>query len=627
MDQRFLDAYNRELTYLREMGREFAQEYPKVAAKLSLDNLDQPDPHVERLIESFAFLSARIALRQDDDYSVFTQNLLDMIYPDYLQPTPSVGIVELGCNSNDTALAAGVTIGRGAPLKTAYQKGVRTHCEFRTCFDTTLWPVSVTGATFSTFIPELPPGKISANGLAGSLKLTLEAGAGKKFSELPIESLRLFLASDYVVSCKIYEHLLSRVAGIVVVYADGDSGSNASPVWAEGVGLSPDGFGAEEALFPFGNRSFTGNRLIREYFVLPQKFLFVSMGGLSSVLPRVDAARCDIYLLLNRLPEELVNTVNAACFRLNCTPVVNLFHRHCDRVFVSERQREFHVPADKTRAADFEIIQITKVIGIDAEYDREVEFHPFFHSPAGVSAAQSGTWYSVERRRRVLSQAERTRENRISYPGTEIFLSIVDHASLPFSPKLRQLAVEAWCSNRDLPLLIKSGVLESDLILQGESAVKSVRFLVEPTKPLPSLAEGVVSWRLINLLSFNYLSMLDMDPESAANTVRQLLKLHVADGGEVSLRQVNAVRKLSLRRVVRRVPLPGPLVYAQGIEARVLIDETLFEGGGGFMFGKVLEVLLSRMSSLNSFVETVIESMQRGEIKRWPARLGNSPLL
>ena len=186
MDPRLLDAYNRELTYLREMGREFAQEYPKVAAKLSLDNVDLPDPHVERLIESFAFLSARITLQQEEEFPKFTQHLLDMIYPDYLQPTPSTAIVEIESDTNDSALAGGIVLPRGSVLTTTYQKGMRTHCEFQTTMETTLWPIKIIDATFSPFIPKFVEERVSRASLAGSLRLTLEAGAGLKFNQLPI---------------------------------------------------------------------------------------------------------------------------------------------------------------------------------------------------------------------------------------------------------------------------------------------------------------------------------------------------------------------------------------------------------------------------------------------------------
>ena len=623
MDPRLLDAYNRELTYLREMGREFAQEYPKVAAKLSLDNVDLPDPHVERLIESFAFLSARITLQQEEEFPKFTQHLLDMIYPDYLQPTPSTAIVEIESDTNDSALAGGIVLPRGSVLTTTYQKGMRTHCEFQTTMETTLWPIKIIDATFSPFIPKFVEERVSRASLAGSLRLTLEVGAGLKFNQLPIKDLKLFLASDDVIASRIYEHLLARVCGVVV-----PNGSVEISTVCDAIKITPMGLNDNEALFPCNTRSFPGHRLIKEYFVLPQKFRFLSLDGLNVAFARIDSARCDIYFLLNRIQDELISTVDASNFRLNCTPVVNLFHHHCDRVFVSEKQREFHIIPDKTRTSDFEIIQINRVTGIDTQQGNEVVFQPFFSSPLGSMAkGQPSAYYASQRQKRTLSQSETLREKRVSYAGSEVFLSIVDHESLPFSPHLRQLSVEALCSNRDLPLFIKRGVFDTDLSLQEAPVKTTVRFLIEPTVPRPSLAEGIVSWRLINLLSLNYLSMIDAEPEVAANAIRQFLRLYVTSGDDVALRQIDAVRRLSFRRVVRRVPLSGPLVYAQGVEARLTLDESLFEGGGGFMFGKVLEVLFSQMSTINSFVETVVESLQRGEIKRWPARLGNSPLI
>lgn len=623
MDNRLLEAYNRELTYLREMGREFAQEYPKVAAKLSLDNVDVPDPHVERLIESFAFLSARISLQQEEEYPKFTQHLLDMIYPDYLQPTPSTAIVEIETDTNDSALAQGVVIPRGTVLTTTYQKGMRTHCEFQTTMETTLWPIKVAAAGFSSFVPKFFSSHINRTELTGSLRLTLEVGAGLKLSQVPINCLKVFLASDDVIASRIYEHLLNRVCGVLV------SDGNIEPATVcDAIKITPMGLKDEEALLPCNIRSFTGHRLVKEYFVLPQKFRFILLEGLDTALSRIESNQCDIYFIFNRMQDELAHTVDASHFRLNCTPIINLFPYRCDRVFVSEKQKEFHIIPDKTRASDFEVIQINRVVGIDAQNNTDVVFQPFFSHPVGnMGYVQSRAYYASHRQKRTLSTSEITREQRVAYAGSEVFLSIVDHDCLPFSANLRQLSVETLCSNRDLPLFIKRGVFDTDLNLQASPVKTTVRFLIEPTVPRPSLAEGVVSWRLINMLSLNYFSMIDTEPELAANAIRQFLKLYVNDYDDVAQRQIEAIRKLSFKRIVRRVPLSGPMVYAQGIEARLTLDENLFEGSGSLMFAKVLEVLFSQMSTINSFVETVVESLQRGEIKRWPARLGSKPII
>ena len=71
--------YERELTFLRQMGAEFAAKYPKVASRLVLEPDKCEDPHVERLLEAFAFLAARVHLKIDDEFPEITEALLNIL--------------------------------------------------------------------------------------------------------------------------------------------------------------------------------------------------------------------------------------------------------------------------------------------------------------------------------------------------------------------------------------------------------------------------------------------------------------------------------------------------------------------------------------------------------------------
>src|SRR5947207_15685675 len=119
MDERLLDHYNKELRHLREMAGEFAREFPKIAGRLALDKDARevcPDPYVERLLEGFAWLAARVHLKLDAEFPRFTQALLETVYPHYLSPVPSMAIVRFEIDPPQPALAAGVAIPRGTSL-------------------------------------------------------------------------------------------------------------------------------------------------------------------------------------------------------------------------------------------------------------------------------------------------------------------------------------------------------------------------------------------------------------------------------------------------------------------------------------------------------------------------------
>src|SRR3954469_12888040 len=150
MDPRLLEYYNRELQFVREMGAEFAQAYPRIAARLGMDGLECTDPYVERLLEGFAFLTSRVQLKLDAEFPRFTQSLLETLYPHYLAPTPSMVVVQLQPDLGEGALADGVTVARGSALKSLVSKGEPTACEYRTSQDVTLWPVSIAEAQYYT---------------------------------------------------------------------------------------------------------------------------------------------------------------------------------------------------------------------------------------------------------------------------------------------------------------------------------------------------------------------------------------------------------------------------------------------------------------------------------------------
>src|SRR5947208_384265 len=140
MDRRLLRYCENELQYLRKQGEEFAREFPLIGGRLSLDVVPCPDPYVERLLEGFAFLAARVHLKLDAEFPRFTQNLLEIIYPHYLSPTPSMAVVQFQPELTDAALAEGPPVPRGTPIRTLLGKGEQTTCEYRTAHDTPLWP-------------------------------------------------------------------------------------------------------------------------------------------------------------------------------------------------------------------------------------------------------------------------------------------------------------------------------------------------------------------------------------------------------------------------------------------------------------------------------------------------------
>jgi type VI secretion system protein ImpG len=275
---------------------------------------------------------------------------------------------------------------------------------------------------------------------------------------------------------------------------------------------------------------------------------------------------------------------------------------------------------------DFEIYEVTEVVGYGTGNDDKQEFLPFY-ATNDQTPAEGAPYYTVHRQPRVLSGKQRAQGARSSYVGSEVFLALVDPDEAPFRSQLKQLAVGVTCTNRDLPLHLPVGQRASDFLLETGAPVTAVRCVAGPTPPRPSYAHGDPTWRLISHLSLNYLSLTDAADGGGASALRELLALYGDSGDAVIRRQIDGVQSVASRSVTRRLPLPGPAAFGRGTEVTLTCDETAFEGMGVFLLGAVLERFFSKYVSLNSFTETALKTVQRGEIARWPARIGRRQLI
>jgi len=622
MDPRLLGYYNRELQHLREMGGEFAHEFPKIAGRLGVETLECSDPYVERLLESFAFLTARVQLKIDSEFPRFSQHLMQMVYPHLLAPTPSMAVLELEPNLSEGALADGFRVPRGAVLRSLVGRGAETACEYRTAHDVTLWPLELVGAEYTSFLADLGSLRLPGKGKA-ALRLRLRAAAGLNMDRLALADLPVFLRGGDEIAMRLYELMMGHTVALVA--RPGGSGQPGAQVIAD-AGVSPLGFDDEQALLPYGPRSFQGYRLLREYFAFPSRYLFANLSGLAEAVRRCASPELEIIAVFDAQDPRLEKAVGPSQFALFCTPAVNLFPRRADRIHLTSSTSEYHVVPDRTRPMDFEIYEVTEVVGYGTGNDDKQEFLPFY-ATNDQTPAEGAPYYTVHRQPRVLSGKQRAQGARSSYVGSEVFLALVDPDEAPFRSQLKQLAVGVTCTNRDLPLHLPVGQRASDFLLETGAPVTAVRCVAGPTPPRPSYAHGDPTWRLISHLSLNYLSLTDAADGGGASALRELLALYGDSGDAVIRRQIDGVQSVASRSVTRRLPLPGPAAFGRGTEVTLTCDETAFEGMGVFLLGAVLERFFSKYVSLNSFTETALKTVQRGEIARWPARIGRRQLI
>ncbi len=636
MDRRLIRYYDRELRHLQSTTKEFAREFPKIAGRLAIEDFPCADPYVERLLEGFAFLAARVQLKIDAEFPRFTQNLIETAYPHYLAPTPSMAVVQFTPDPAEAGLADGFTLKRGMALRSLLAKGDLTACDYRTADDLTLWPVEVVQVQYYTRdMAMLELGSLAVSASAGrraaakaALRVRLRATANLTFDKIRMDTFTAFIAGGDATAGKLYEELVAHGREVLVRPVPPEGAKAGPPVAIlPPETVRPDGFRAAQGLLPYDARSFQGYRLLHEYFAFPQRFMFLRFQGLRAALAACPRPEIDLVILLDHEETDLDDAVGESNFMVHCVPAVNLFPKRADRILISDRANEFQIIPDRTRPLDFEVYRVTSVTGIGGSLADEYTFKPFYAATdEEEDSGRRSAYFSLHRVPRAVSEREQRMGRRSSYGGSEVYISLVDASAAPYSVELKQLSVETLCTNRDLPLHMPVGKGVTDFNIEIAAPIKSIRVRAGPTSPRASHAEGEVSWRLISHLSANYLTLLDTDERQGAAALRDLLRLYGDTSQPFIRKQVEGVRGVTARPIVRRVPAPGPITFARGLEITVTLDDAGFEGTGAFVFGSVLEQFFARYVTVNSFTETVLRTADRGEIMRWTASVGHRPV-
>lgn len=624
MTPRFLELYNQELRFIREMGVEFARRYPKIASRLDLGSLECADPYVERLLEGFAFLTARVHLKLEAEFPKFTQHLLEMVYPHYLAPTPAMTVVKFEPDLQGSVTEQGYRLPRHTVLRSSTALKGHVSCVFRTAHQVMLWPIKLSKAEY------LPRGELGrrvgdlAKGARAGIRLCFETIDGIVFQQLPLDELVLYLDGDGEIAVKLYENLMARTLRVVA------QPSSDSDLWRQTLGkncISPCGFGGEEALLPCVHQSFNGYRYLQEYFALPQRFLFVKLSGLKNAVMRCDSNALELVVLLDREQREFEGLIDERNFTLYCAPAINLFPKRSDRIHLTHGSTEHHVVIDRTRPLDYEVYSVTGLTGYGTGTTSQQMFLPFYSLQNEHAGKINDAYYTLQRQPTLESSIHSGSSKKIPYLGSELFVSLVDGREAPFRHDLKQLSVEALCTNRGLPQTMFTGHTKTDFTLEIGAPVETVKCVAGPVDPRHTHREGEHAWRLVNHLSLNYLSLIDKDESSGATALRELLELYGQSGETPVHAQIEGVLNVNCQPIVSKIPGPGPAVFGRGLQVRLVLNESAFQGFGAFMLGMVLDRFFSKYVSINSFTQTVIETRERGEIMRWPVRCGTRDLI
>ena len=628
MDRAFLDYYEEELSHIRTLAREFAAIHPNVARNLSIETTPCPDPYVERLLEGVAFLAARTRLKVDGEASRYVRNLIDALYPDLAGPGPAMSMARLEPGPQVERMLNGHVVKRGTRLVSGLREGLQTRSTFTTAQPAHLWPLKIVEAEYlqdqGTLNQAGVPERLVREAQAAVRIVIGRDGAGP-LSELSLDSLDIYLGGNNRGGA-LFDAIFGFGAGVLARPNDRKQKHE--------VAERPRMVGIDggEALLPRVRASFEGYRLLREYFLMPERFYYTRVEGLGPAVKRCtgEGETLEITLLL-RQPSDDLTGISARDFQLFVVPLVNLFEQECDLVELKSSRASHIVHADRTRPRDFEIYRLLRVEDADIT-GPQARVSPMFSIE---HLGDSGMVYTTERRPRRPGDDEiRRGQTRTSYTGDDFFVSVARPGTArPGGRMPRRLDIRALCTNRDLPILDDSPTLT----LETGDPVKSVALLAPFRRPRASLRAALpfgasneariddLTWRWISQLSLNHLSLAAEDKQD--EPLLALLRLYGDRGDPTLERHARAVMGVTSRAVVERLGIPGPLCFGHGTELTLEIDEQLLSGGSELLLSALLAQLFARHAAINSFVRTKTRLTHSQKEVAWPMTHGTRALI
>jgi len=595
-DEDFLRYYFDELSYLRDAGRGFAREHKKVAARLDMPHGETADPHVERLIESFAFLTARLQRQMRAEFPEITNALLGTLYPQLVQPLPPMAVACFDVGSTIKGLTDGFPIPRETSLFAQDATGLT--CRFRTCYETTLWPVTVIDAVFEPAAYH--------NIYTGSSVLRIRLRAREDLLKDPrfLPSVRFFLDGPPELTGILYEILFANTVDVLLL-----DKSSKRPVSLGIDALESVGFDAEEEVLPYPPNALPGYRLLQEYFNFQQKFLFFDVQHLArrscastgSFNAKIESDTLDLLFVLNDLPQP-EPSILARNFRLGCTPVINLFQKTSEPIRLDHLQVEYRLVADIRREATTEIHSILSVSGSanPAETSRQYQpFYSFRHSYSGEKP--QAFWLG-----------RRVRADREDLHGTDMYLSFVDLAFNPAVPADQTVFANLLCTNRWLASQLPD---RAELNIEGTTPVLRIACVTKPTVPAYPPLGGCSLWRLVSSLTLNSASLTRNEGLTA---LKEILRLYSFSDHSYAQQEIDGICEMQTHKVMRRFGPDAWRGFRRGTEISFVFDTLRYKGSSALLLASVLRHFLGLYSSVNTFTQIVAKrSTIDGEWKRW----------
>lgn len=610
MADELLPYYEKELAFIRQMGAEFAKEHPKVAGRLGIHGNTIEDPHASRLIESFAYLNARIQHKLDDDFPELSDALLSIIFPHYQRPIPSMSIVQFV--GDEEQLDSHYRIARNTLVESEQFQG--ENCRFKTIYDVDMWPLNLQQANLIGR-PFATPGSSQVRGAASVLKLSFSTyNDAISLSDSAPQHIRLYLQGQSLYSYPLYQMLLANCLDVYMASGEADP----EPIRLGSGIIKPVGFSIGDGLLPYPANSFIGYRLLTEFFVFPEKFMFIDL-ELNGRLPGNVGNKLDLYCYFNTTDLELEHNLSADSFALGCSPMINLFHHRADPIKLDQKQLEYTIVPDARRPVGYEVYSVDSVSGTTSSGEA-TEFLPFYGITHKHQNDSQHAYWLTQRRPAKMGYHERDE-------GTDVYLSLVDLDFNPNIPYDRTLLINTTCSNRDLPNKLPYTSEHPKLqCVNGAPPTQRIRCLTQPSATIRPPLKNRARWRLISHLTLNALSISGQTDSTEG--FKEILRLYDFKETSVTRGLIEAVQSVRAKPISAPLNIDGHSTICRGIEVEVELDENMLSGSSSYLFATVLEHFFALYCPINSFTRTLVKIKGReGYLKKCPPRSGERILL
>ncbi len=588
----FNKYYQDELTYLRELGTEFAAAYPAIAPMLAESG---GDPDVERLLEGVAFLTGKLRQKIDDELPEVIHSVAALLFPHYVRQIPATSIVQFTPLPN--VVREKVVVARGSEVGSVPVDSVS--CRFRTTQEVELLPLAIEDVRVDT-----------GARLAQTLRIELKVTGGAALAALDLSKIRFYIHGERRLQDDLRLWVGAHLDGVAIAAVD-SAGNDSAVLNLPAKTVALCGMSEDEALIPYPETVYPGYRLLQEYFTLPQKFAFFEVQGLDAMPTDRLGDRFAILLSFkDGLPTG--TRVTKENLRLFCTPVVNLFSHTADPLKPDITKYEYLARPSGGQPEAYEIYSIDKVTGIARRTSQRVDipsFYSFDHELHSI-ATQNVVFYQTHLRPATIGE------------GVDIYLSFGTPQDSGAIPEFDVISVEATCTNRAYTSQLKVG--DINVATATSPAVATFANLVGVTPPLPPPVGRELQWRVLAHMAMSYRSIAELEVLRSTVDIYNFQAVHDRQAARANQLRMGAIKSVAVKptdRLYRGAPV-------RGVRAEVELDENGFAGEGEmYLFASVVNEMFASYVSLNSFTQLQVRATNSNAVYLWDPKSGNRTLI